>query len=47
MAQTAFLVLPSLLIYIRDLLKTGMKVTAYNHHAATTLLGSEGADAVM
>src|ERR1017187_6138412 len=53
MAQTALLVLPRFLLYVRNLLKTGMKVTAYNHHArllssralgrfpATSLLRSE------
>jgi hypothetical protein len=37
MAQTALLVLPSFLFYLRNLLKTGMKVTAYNHHARLLL----------
>src|ERR1700737_1891155 len=51
MAQTALKKLSRLSIHIRNLLETGMKITAYNHHArlpsselhgrltATSLLG--------
>src|SRR6266702_1990051 len=38
MVQTALRVLPRFLLYERNLLKTGMKVTAYNHHARLLLL---------
>jgi hypothetical protein len=37
MAQTTFTALPGLLIHVRDLLETGMKITAYNHHARLLL----------
>src|ERR1039458_5939473 len=32
-AQTALTILPRFLHYVRNLLKTGMKITSYNHHA--------------
>src|ERR1017187_2497786 len=32
-AQTALAILPRFLHYVRNLLKTGMKITSYNHHA--------------
>src|ERR1017187_2922653 len=32
-AQTALNILPRFLHYVRNLLKTGMKITSYNHHA--------------
>src|SRR5580704_2855381 len=58
MNQAALPVLPSFLIYVRNLLETRMKVTTYNHHARLLLpspwsfssnqcIRAEGADAVM
>ena len=57
--QTPLPVLSALLVYVRYLLETRMKITSYNHHlgsfpseppgrcATTNLLGRRGADAVM